>query len=666
MAGLVRWLLLLLVFCLPLLYDAGVLEVAGDIRASAIHVISGMGAILLLIQASAANRRIRLVWPPMTGLLGFLLLLSAGTSLFHGIVPLSGLEPLKLWLALFALAVVTASVWNDRLAHQLMWAAALPILFLAALGTAQYFRWTASDIESVTPSWLHWTATAMQALLNYYEQTVPPGTTFANRALTASWIATVTPLLLALILVGRTIAGRALAMILLVCAFTLLVFCVARAAWVAVAVALMAFLAAYYRPRIGKPALLIGIAAAIGFGASIVLLSNGRSIVEIVDDIPVVNMFLQREYMPRVAYNLNGLAMVLDHPWMGVGLGNFYQAYPLYHAAWVPSPLEAYDVVARPQNAHNDILQTFIELGIPGGLLLLGVLGCAIHYAIRIASVSENPRRLRTLLFGCALVALGVNSLLDFPLRYPTAPGLAAILIGGITAEYRSIFSRGLIARQPLRSRWLALSLLLITAAAWLFVLHQDLTMRQGHILVKQAIVQIARRSADETALKLVERARELHRADPRIHQYVGVAYATAGGATVQIDDRIRAIEAAVAFDPHGPYLLVQLANRYLAIAGFSPPPSKIDPKIAQARAEEIYARLLRVAGFSHFTDVIGGSVALLRGDLCTSERLYQRALKRFPGEPTANTGLATIEQYRRIDSKARAEICPAPEALKK
>src|SRR5262249_43425840 len=60
----------------------------------------------------------------------------------------------------------------------------------------------------------------------------------------------------------------------------------------------------------------------------------------------------------RMAHWQAGWYMFLDHPWLGVGAGNYAQAYPDYYVgSWI-EPLG---------HAHNYYLNMLAELGIVGG-----------------------------------------------------------------------------------------------------------------------------------------------------------------------------------------------------------------------------------------------------------------------------------------------------------
>jgi len=65
----------------------------------------------------------------------------------------------------------------------------------------------------------------------------------------------------------------------------------------------------------------------------------------------------------RLEYWVATLAMLRDHAWRGVGLGNFQSYYPLYKLP------QASEIVADP---HNWILDVCVSLSLPLGLIVIG------------------------------------------------------------------------------------------------------------------------------------------------------------------------------------------------------------------------------------------------------------------------------------------------------
>jgi len=654
----VRCVLLVFAFALPFLHDPGVLDVAADIRATATHICAGTAGILLLTRTAFRSIEVGRARVPLNASLALLLLLFAALTTVFNDHPARALQALKQLAACFVLGLATAAVWNERFSRQMMWALCLPLPFLTMLAAAQTYELTADKLAAALPGALSWVGDLSQWSLHFFQQVYPPATTFANRNLAASWAGMLVPLLVALLVGSRGALVRIGAGCLLTTATILLFLLRSRAPWVSLELAagalLLLLVVMRQAPQRGakesRP-IRMGVAVAAflvlaGLTAAFVVLILGGELQRASTSSDPV----------RWAFNLNGLLMLRDHPIIGVGLGGFYYEYPLYHDAWTPTPQQGgFDIGLRPREIHNDFLQALIELGVGGGLIFAALFVVAIVFAAR---TGMFYRDWRNLLMGGALLTLAINALLDFPLQFPTAIAIGAILMGGITREFLDRIPNGgfsLRARaRPLVSRVL-LALLL---AGFAVFLADDWRARQGNALVKQAALRLVQQGSDRETLRLVDAAREIYPYDPRIIEFVGIAYANHGDRQVPIDTIAERLEAAVQQDPWGPYLLIALANTYLTIAGLDPPPSSIEPKAALDVAQQIYDTLRRVAHFSPQTDGIGANLAFLRGDFCTSERLYRAVLARLPNDATARTGWAAIQQYRQRDPGA-FERCP-------
>ena len=128
----------------------------------------------------------------------------------------------------------------------------------------------------------------------------------------------------------------------------------------------------------------------------------------------------------------NSLAMIAQHPWLGVGFGEF-------NFAWTLTPFPDRPV-AFFDHAHNLMLQLGVELGAPLALLVLGLTGYALWQACRCAVADgREPGVQYTRLIARTEAAdapaagqrqpmqraafvmvfmVGVHSLLEYPLWY--------------------------------------------------------------------------------------------------------------------------------------------------------------------------------------------------------------------------------------------------------
>jgi putative inorganic carbon (hco3(-)) transporter len=103
----------------------------------------------------------------------------------------------------------------------------------------------------------------------------------------------------------------------------------------------------------------------------------------------------------RMAHWQAGWAMFVDFPWLGVGAGNYAEAYPDYYVDNWGDPLG---------HAHNYYLNMLAELGVLGLAMLLLILGVAFGQFLR----SMGPIRYGERLFWRALLAGVLGSLAVF------------------------------------------------------------------------------------------------------------------------------------------------------------------------------------------------------------------------------------------------------------
>ena len=137
----------------------------------------------------------------------------------------------------------------------------------------------------------------------------------------------------------------------------------------------------------------------------------------------------------------NTLTLIRMHPWAGVGFGEF-------NFAWTLTPFPGRPV-AFFDHTHNIVLQFLVELGIPLGFLVLGLLlyalAIAFRHALRPADDNAAPGEalLRPTAFMMVVLIL-LHSLLEYPLWYayyllPAAFAFGLCLGGPLLAPTASV-----------------------------------------------------------------------------------------------------------------------------------------------------------------------------------------------------------------------------------
>ena len=167
----------------------------------------------------------------------------------------------------------------------------------------------------------------------------------------------------------------------------------------------------------------------------------------------------------RVALYKNGLQMVVDQPFKGVGLGNFRSAYPLYHNRIMPTPTYAMHVI--PERMHNDFFQNLAELGLIGGALFFLFFFSLIRECLKLLSNKE------TALLGLGpfmvILAIAVFGLFSFPLLMPSSRMLFWVMAGMLISSKVEGRSRPLWRHLAFGGNLLLNITLVIFYAKWLF-----------------------------------------------------------------------------------------------------------------------------------------------------------------------------------------------------
>ena len=119
----------------------------------------------------------------------------------------------------------------------------------------------------------------------------------------------------------------------------------------------------------------------------------------------------------RVAVYQATLRLILDHPWLGTGLGTFAWIFPSYR----PSDISAWGVWDR---AHSVLLEIAAEQGIPFALLVLCAFLMIVFIQIKGLKTRRSGKIYPVAGLVVAVLAAG-HSLVDFSLQIP---GLAIVV----------------------------------------------------------------------------------------------------------------------------------------------------------------------------------------------------------------------------------------------
>lgn len=241
---------------------------------------------------------------------------------------------------------------------------------------------------------------------------------------------------------------------------------------------------------------------------------------------------------------------VAAHPWLGSGYLGF-RALLEARRAQVPS----YGTENITYFAHNDYLQTLLELGIPGAAALVAMVLVPFWIAIRVrSSAPEDVTRLAAL---AGIAAMSIHALVDFPFYVPICLLLFGALLGEV--DQRSPHRRSVVTITAFGGS----RLVKVLAAAAAVVLLGAPAMAEG--LAKYGDHSWRSGKAQAAAVAF-EWARQMQPRDWRYHWYAGQfwhAQALGYGNREAAERADRAFAAAMAANPAEPRaLLSRLATQ--------------------------------------------------------------------------------------------------------
>ena len=390
------WGLIPLLLSVPLARLGGL--AAGGMRISPAEVMLA-GVLLAWLTQMAAHRQVRFPHPPL--LLPFLLLLGAMlTSLWEALSLRVALKELIKWGSMLAAYLFVAARVERKHLRWLMGAILAAGCGQALLGIYQF-------LTGRGPEWFLLFGRFMRAY-GTFEQPNPY----------AGYLGLTLPLAVSLTFELRAWLGRLTAFAAMLLMVVALGMSWSRGAWLGFVVAMLVMSMAHSR----WTAVLAG--SAVGFLALSLVLNSAHLLPSIltqrfaglsayglsqsaftVPDVTTAEV-TEANYalIERLAHWQVALRMWTDHPWLGVGIGNYAVVYPAYALLHWPKPLG---------HAHNYYLNIGAETGMVGLVFYLVFWMAAFWQTLRaIRSTSGLPRGVALGTLG-ALMHLSVHSVFD-------------------------------------------------------------------------------------------------------------------------------------------------------------------------------------------------------------------------------------------------------------
>lgn len=326
----------------------------------------------------------------------------------------------------------------------------------------------------------------------------------------------------------------------------------------------------------------------------------------------------------------SAVAMMLDHPWVGIGLGQYEYvstryAFPI-HTHWAK-----YSRVA--ENAHSEYLQAGVELGVPGLLLALAVLGLLTLAVAR--RLRELPREswgtIATL--AAAAIAIAAHSAVDFPMHTPPAALLLVLLAAGLRVHGATGPEAAVSFRvRPVYAAAAGIVVLVLASAAvrpvvgfWYFL--GGIGAPQDLLNEKRALEEVPHRPPPfADAVRLLERAARIDFMNAPYHRALGSRlfqghFAGEAGPEA-LHQALYHLNYAAELNPNQAQYAVNLGQAMRTLARRAPP--------GREKLEEALGHYRRAAELAPFEVRTRNEIGLLAdelGDLDTAESAFRRAV---------------------------------------
>lgn len=393
-----------------------------------------------------------------------------------------------------------------------------------------------------------------------FHQFIPPASTFTNKNFAALYLDLIVPVSASFVLLAQTRAGKLLATLALSLCLSYLVLTRTRGSWLG----LLAGLAALALVLLRQPAL----------RPHFRLRKQGRWLIAVLVVLAVLATLPNEVFKPGYKVNAilkltedgsiktrlnayrNALAMIKDRPLTGSGFGSFAFAYRPYMFAAAPTfQVNEGNIMSR---LHSDPLQTIVELGIPAGLLAIGIISAFLWMGWRyLTEDATGPEGLLMLGLWLGLVVSATHSLVDFPLHKPASATTLWLWGGFITLLYHRRHPARLHRWRPSHSLLSVVALLTLAYGAYLSSFYVNY-VRANHDL-RLALEAITQGHCPD-AKALIDRSMVLHGRDILSKMtYVSIH----SDCPAPDEAKLRAMDYGLAVDPTNIQALLTRADIY-------------------------------------------------------------------------------------------------------
>jgi len=259
----------------------------------------------------------------------------------------------------------------------------------------------------------------------------------------------------------------------------------------------------------------------------------------------------------RLNWWINSVKMILDHPLLGVGAGNWKIIFPLYGYRTTPETV----AIIQP---HNDYIWILAEIGIFGFIFYISIYIFALYYIYHIRKLSDDAEsRLKAMVMCFVLVGYAIFSFFCYPRERIEHTVYLALILAVIIETYHSQFN----VRRRIPSV-ISFSILISTALLSLLAIYDGFNRIHSENQLKDA--HFSRRNLDYPEIidvvdKVINPFYTVHRFNNPLRGYTGYAHVILGEYPKAIEDFEKALEEF----PYNVKVLNNLAFAYSQVNNY-------------------------------------------------------------------------------------------------
>jgi O-antigen ligase len=388
-----------LLFCLPLVYIDSIRDYSSLPRYAILGVSSGLILAIILIGKLFDKN------PPQVSQYFIMSVVAflgwAWLSLIWSVDPKNALIELIQLTGCIIISYSITQIQNDKIFNWLIISSVTGASLAALIGIAQYFGFNPFD----------------------YRQFVAPASTFTNPNFAAIYLDLITPVSFFLIFLANKKRYKVLATLSSSLCLSFILLSHNRGSWLGLVFVSIGLLLLLYRNSNFKN-IFIPLVKQHKFHLLISILIPFLifSIPSNVSEQPLKNSQLTFDGSAKVRLDayINSLSIIKDNPIKGEGYGSFKTSFKSYMFSTVPFLGATEDRVLI--RLHSDLLQSFVELGIIGGLLFISIYIVVLLLCWNIIKTSTNSNHvLITSGIFLAIIANAIHSGVDYPFHKPTS-----------------------------------------------------------------------------------------------------------------------------------------------------------------------------------------------------------------------------------------------------